>query len=184
MDHELLISFVKKRVTDGYVISLIMQWLKAGVVYMNTKSNPTEGTPQGGVISPLLANIYLNELDHAWTEMGMDDNAGQNAHMVRYSDDLVILTKSPRSTFFKGNAHAGSVMNALKAILKGLKLNLSEEKSRITTAEEGFDFLGFHFLRRQNQRREKEVTLFFPSKRSKSSFMQKASGITHRNHAH
>ena len=60
LDHELLISFVKKRVTDGYVISLIKQWLKAGVVYMNTRTNPTEGTPQGGVISPLLANIYLN----------------------------------------------------------------------------------------------------------------------------
>ena len=89
IDHELLMSFVKKRVTDGYVLSLIEQWLKAGVVYMNTTTTPVEGTPQGGVISPLLANIYLNELDHAWTDMGMDDGNGQNAHMVRYSDDLV-----------------------------------------------------------------------------------------------
>ena len=184
LDHELLISFVKKRVRDGYVISLIMQWLKAGVVYMNTTTNPIEGTPQGGVISPLLANIYLNELDHAWTDMGMDSNSGQNAHMVRYSDDLVILTNSPRSAFFKGKAHAENVMNVLKSILKGLKMNLSPEKSRITTAEEGFDFLGFHFMRKQSKEREKEVTLFFPSKRSKSSFMRKASEITHRNHAH
>jgi group II intron reverse transcriptase/maturase len=184
LDHELLISFVKKRVTDGYVISLIKQWLKAGVVYMNTRTNPTEGTPQGGVISPLLANIYLNELDQAWTEMGMDDNAGQNAHMIRYSDDLVILTKSPRHAFFKGKEHARNIMNALKSILKKLKLNLSAEKSRVTTAEEGFDFLGFHFIRRQNKHREKEVTFFFPSKKSKSSFMKKASEITHRRHAH
>ena len=74
LDHELLISFIRKRVTDGYVISLIIQWLKAGVVHMNTKVNPIEGTPQGGVISPLLANIYLKEPDQAWTDMGMDSN--------------------------------------------------------------------------------------------------------------
>ena len=162
LDHELLISFVKKRVTDGYVISLIKQWLKAGVVYMNTRTNPTEGTPQGGVISPLLANIYLNELDQAWTEMGMDDNAGQNAHMIRYSDDLVILTKSPRHAFFKGKEHARNIMNALKSILKKLKLNLSAEKSRVTTAEEGFDFLGFHFIRRQNKHRKKRGDILLP----------------------
>ena len=184
LDHELLISFIRKRVTDGYVISLIIQWLKAGVVHMNTMVNPTEGTPQGGVISPLLANIYLNELDHAWAELGMDSNEGQNAHMVRYSDELIIMTNSLRSMFFKGEAHTRNLMHALKSILKGLKLNLSAEKSRITTAEEGFDFLGFHFIRRQNRERKKEVTFFFPSSKSKSSFMRKASEITHRNHAH
>ena len=69
-------------------------------------------------------------------------------------------------------------------ILKRLKLTLSSEKSRITTAEEGFDFLGFHFLRRHKPSRKKDVTLFFPSGRSKSSFMRKASEITHRKHAH
>ena len=153
------------------MISLIIQWLKAVVVHMNTKVNPAEGTPQGGVISPLLANIYLNELDHAWIDMGMDSNEGQNAHMVRYSDDLIIVTNSSRSTFFKGETHTRNLMNALKSILKGLKLDLSAEKSMITTAEEGFDFLGFHFIRRQNQERKKEVMLFFPSKKSKSSFV-------------
>ncbi len=184
LDHELLISFLRKRVTDGYVISLIMQCLKAGVVHMNTRANPTEGTPQGGVISPLLANIYLNEPDQAWTDMGMDSNEGRNAHMVRYSDELIIMTNSLRSMFFKGETHTRNLMHALQSILKGLKLNLSAEKSRITTAEEGFDFLGFPFIRRQNRERKKEVTFISPSRKSKSSFMKKASEITHRNHAH
>lgn len=175
LDHELLISFVKKRVTDSYVISLIMQWLKAGVIYMDAMTNPREGTPQGGVISPLLANIYLNELDQAWTEMGMDKR--HDAHMVRYSDDLVILTND-------GRDHAEKVMDVLKSILAELKLGINTEKSRITTAEEGFDFLGFHFIRRYRARKGKKVTFFFPSKKSKSSFIGKASEITHRRHAH
>ena len=85
-------------------------------------------------------------------KIDMDGNAGQNAQVVLFSCDLVILTNSPRHAFFKGKAHARNILNALKSILKKLKPNLSANKSRIATAEEGVDFLGFHFIHRQNKR--------------------------------
>ena len=68
---------------------------------MGETEYPDRGTPQGGVISPLLANIYLNELDYAWTDMGMHDGNGQNTHMVRYYNDIVILKDDASSFLFK-----------------------------------------------------------------------------------
>lgn len=184
IDHELLISFVKERVTDGYIISLIKQWLKAGVVYMNSVTTPAEGTPQGGVISPLLANIYLNKIDQAWVDMDMENRTGHNAHMIRFADDVLILTGEAPSFIFSGKAHAKNIMNILNMLLGKLKLSLSSDKSRTTTAEEGFDFLGFHFLKRYRERYGREVARFFPSRRAMNSFREKVSEMTARRHTH
>ncbi|EQD61938.1 RNA-directed DNA polymerase (Reverse transcriptase), partial [mine drainage metagenome] len=118
---------------DPYILKLIREWLRAGVVFEGETTYPTLGTPQGGVISPLLANIYLNELDTLWARKKMDDRYGQNAHLIRYSDDAVILTdRDPKYA-----------MDVLKRIISLLDLELNTEKTRITTAYEGFDFLGF-----------------------------------------
>lgn len=92
INHSKLISFVMERIADGYIIRLIRKWLRAGVVYMNSVSYSGEGTPQGGVISPLLANVYLNKLDTMWTALGMNRRDVHNAQLVRYADDMVILT--------------------------------------------------------------------------------------------
>ena len=162
ISHEKMMFFVSRRIADPYILKLIREWLRAGVVFNGETTYPALGTPQGGVISPLLANIYLNELDTLWVKKKMDDLHGQNAHLIRYSDDAVILTdKEPE--------HA---MDVLKRIISLLDLELNTEKTGITTAYEGFDFLGFHFIRKRNEYRKKEVTYVSPSDKAVKKFRE------------
>ena len=133
--------------SDRKVLALIAGWLNAGVLVGGSVLHPTAGTPQGGVISPLLANIYLNRLDQAWKEKHR-----LHGEMTRYADDLVILCGS------EGRAEAANA--ALHSLLADLRLELSEAKTRIADLRqplEGFDFLGFHFRMvptRKNPRRK------------------------------
>ena len=175
VNHEQLLSFVGERVADGYVLKLVKEWLRAGVVYLGTVEFPDEGTPQGGVISPLLANIYLDRLDKRWVELGMDRRCGENAQIVRYADDVVILTD---------NSDTKLVMNVLEFLLGELGLELSGEKSRITTAAEGFDFLSFHYIRRYRGRCGKMVTVFFPSRDAVKRFKGKVAMMASRKVVH
>ena len=149
INHGKMMFFVSKRIADPYILKLIREWLRAGVVFEGARTVPWEGTPQGGVISPLLANIYLNELDTIWVKKKMNDRYEQNARLIRFSDDMVILTdRDPEYA-----------MDVLKRIISLLDLELNTEKTRITTAYEGFDFLGFHFLRKRNEYRKKGCNL-------------------------
>jgi RNA-directed DNA polymerase len=96
IDHDNMIFFVMRRMADPYVIKLIREWLRAGIVYNGERTYPTEGTPQGGVISPLLANIYLNEMDTLWSKR-VD---AHEAVMIRYADDIVILSKAAQRSIW------------------------------------------------------------------------------------
>lgn len=174
INHEKLMLSVSRRIADPYILKLIREWLRAGVVFNGGKTYPEEGTPQGGVISPLLANIYLNELDTLWVKKGMDQREGHNAHLIRYADDMLILT----------DREPESAMDILKRIISILDLELNAEKSRITTAQEGFDFLGFHFVRKWSSFRKKRVTYIYPSKRSVNRFREKVAAIIPRRLAH
>jgi RNA-directed DNA polymerase len=174
VNHEKLLCFVGERVADGYVLKLVKEWLRVGVVYLDTVSYPDLGTPQGGVISPLLANIYLDRLDRHWVQLGMNDRCGANAQMVRYADDIVILTD-------KDSKH---VMDTLRNLLGDLGLEISEEKSQITSAERGFDFLSFHFVRRYRAKKGKMVTVFFPSKKAVGRFKEKVRALTAKDTVH
>jgi RNA-directed DNA polymerase len=129
--HDRLMALVRQRVVDGSVLALVEQCLKAGVVEELKGWQPTErGTPQGAVISPMLANLYLNPLDH---EMGRRGWA-----MVRYADDLVVLCRS--------REEAEAVLNFLRDWTTGAGLTLHPTKTRIVNATDaGFDFLGWHF---------------------------------------
>jgi RNA-directed DNA polymerase len=129
--HDGLMALVRQRVVDGSVLALVEQCLKAGVMETLKGWQPTErGTPQGAVISPTLANLYLNPLDH---EMGRRGWA-----MVRYADDLVVLCRS--------REEAETVLNFLRDWTTGAGLTLHPTKTRIVNAtDEGFDFLGWHF---------------------------------------
>jgi RNA-directed DNA polymerase len=154
--HARLIARVALRISDGYILKLISMWLKSPVLINGTLCSITKGTPQGGVISPLLANIYLHQLDTEWERLGMTRRQGPNAQMVRYADDIVILTdQSPRYP-----------MRVLCRLLEDLGLRLSMKKSRIVEAHEGFDFLGFRFIRRYSRKHGKRKTYYFPSPRS------------------
>jgi len=170
IDHKIMISLVEKRIRDSYVLHLIREWLRAGVVYDGETTYPTLGTPQGGVISPLLANIYLNEVDRFWEEEGKYTAKKYDAHLIRWADDMVILAGS----------NPKEIMAIMRNLLKKLKLSLNEEKSRITTAKEGFDFIGFHFFRRYISRKGKDVVIFQPSKKAVRNFREKAKQILNR----
>ena len=130
INHSILIKLIKKRITDPHLIRLIKGWLKAGVmdagVYVETMDI---GTPQGGVISPLLSNIYLHSFDK------MFEQSGINGILVRYADDFVILLKD----------NAKRVLCVIRALLKRLGLELHSGKTRIVSAKKGFNFLSAHF---------------------------------------
>jgi RNA-directed DNA polymerase len=126
-----LIELVRQRVVDGSVLALLEQILKAGVLEELKGWQPTErGTPQGSVISPLLANLYLNPLDHAVARQGWE--------MVRYADDFVVLCRTKEQ--------AEAVLAFLHQWTGAAGLSLHPTKTRIVNAAtEGFDFLGWHF---------------------------------------
>jgi group II intron reverse transcriptase/maturase len=179
VNHDRLLSFVMERIADPYIVKLVREWLRAGVVYLDDDDDdddddvvvtyPEEGTPQGGVISPLLANIYLNKLDTWWKELGIC--AGEKAQLVRYADDMVILTEQ---------SSAEHVKSILEGLLSELSLKLSENKSRIVSAGQGFDFLSFHFVRSFKRWKGKEVVYFFPSRDATKRFRERVRGMTAR----
>jgi RNA-directed DNA polymerase len=142
--HDRLLALVAERVADGRVLALVESFLRAGVLEESKGWQPTErGTPQGGVISPLLANLYLNPLDHQMERAGWA--------MVRYADDFVILCRS--------EAEAHSALAAVRAWVSEAGLTLHPEKTRIVNATQpgGFDFLGYHFERGMRWPRQKSL---------------------------
>jgi RNA-directed DNA polymerase len=129
--HDRLMALVRERIVDGSVLSLLEQSLKAGVMEELKGWQPTEqGTPQGAVISPLLANLYLNPLDHELERQGWA--------LVRYADDFVVLCRTKEQ--------AQTVLRFLRQWTEAAGLSLHPTKTRLVNAtEEGFDFLGWHF---------------------------------------
>jgi RNA-directed DNA polymerase len=142
--HERLMALVQTRVADGRVLALVEAFLRAGVMEEAKGWQPTErGTPQGGVISPLLANLYLHPLDHQMAAAGWE--------MVRYADDFVILCRTA------GEAQAA--LTAVRTWVSEAGLTLHPEKTRIVDATQrgGFDFLGYHFERGRKWPRKKSL---------------------------
>jgi len=142
--HDRLLALVKERVADGRVLALVESFLRAGVLEEAKGWQPTpRGTPQGGVISPLLANLYLNPLDHQMAQAGWE--------MVRYADDFVILCRS--------RAEAQAALEAVRQWVSAAGLTLHPDKTRVVNASQpgGFDFLGYHFERGMKWPRAKSL---------------------------
>lgn len=143
--HKLIMAEVASEIADGNILQLIERFLKSGVMEEGQLRPTIKGTPQGGVISPLLANIVLNRLDHELERHGYK--------FVRYADDFVILCRT--------EMQAKEALDLSRRILEDeMSLELSPEKTKICHASEGFDFLGFHFTSRHITIREKSKEKF------------------------
>ena len=132
LNHEKLLNLLRREVKDERVIQLIKRFLKSGVMENGVVTETNEGSPQGGPLSPLLANIYLNEFDHEYERRGVP--------VIRYADDIVLLCKSERA--------AGRLLESSIRYLEGkLKLKVNRDKSHIAkvNATKKFKFLGFAF---------------------------------------
>lgn len=142
--HERLMALVRERIADGRVLGLIEAFLKQGVIEDSVWTEAEEGTPQGGVISPLLANVYLNPLDWLMAGLGLE--------MVRYADDMVVLCGSAEE--------AEAALEKLREWMAGAGLTLHPDKTRVVDMNQPrshFDFLGYRFRRSLRGRLNKLV---------------------------
>ncbi len=175
--HAKLLAVVAERINDKAILALIKQWLKAPVVEEENGKRRTIGggkgnrlgTPQGGVISPLLANLYLHILDRIWERRNLSRQYG--AQLVRYADDFVILCKG----------RVDAPMQMVKMVLDRCDLRLNEKKTSVVNAhKEGFDFLGFRFQMRRSRRSGNIYPHVEPSKQSVRRVKAKVKELTDR----
>lgn len=145
--HDQLIESVRRRISDGTILNLIRQWLKASVVDEDDngtrryESSGQEGTPQGGIVSPLLANIYMNRFLQFWAQQDLD--AQLDARIVNYADDFVILTRG----------HAEEALQVTRWFMEAVGLSINEDKTQIRDVpEEALEFLGYRFGTRRHRR--------------------------------
>jgi RNA-directed DNA polymerase len=170
IDHGALMGRVQGRVGDRRILRLVKAFLKAGILGEDGVERDTvTGTPQGGILSPLLSNIALSVLDEyfaeAWAKMGQRTSARQQRRrkglatyrLVRYADDFVAVVAGTR-------AHAEDLRAELAVVLRPMGLRLSETKTKIVHVDEGFDFLGFRIQRQRKRGTEKRFVYTYPSK--------------------
>ena len=186
IDHRALMGRVRARIGDQRVLGLVRAFLGAGVLAEDGANRETiTGTPQGGILSPLLANIALSVLDEhfarkwealgpAWTRAKRRRSGTPAFRLVRYADDFVVMVGGTRDD-------ADALWAEVGAVLAPMGLRLSGEKTRVCHIDEGFDFLGFRIQRRSWRGRAGKRTVYtYPSKKALASVMGKVRSFTRR----
>jgi RNA-directed DNA polymerase len=186
IDHTALMGRVRDRIGDRRVLSLVKAFLKSGILGEDQVLRDTSiGTPQGGILSPLLANIALSVLDEhfmgqweSWDgQHGRSRRRRQglaNYRLVRYADDFVVMLTGSRE-------HVDVLRDEVAAVLAPMGLRLSAEKTAITHIDEGFDFLGFHIQRKLKQGTTRRTLYTYPSKTSLAGVKAKVRALTQGN---
>jgi RNA-directed DNA polymerase len=187
VQHRKLMSLLRQRIRDGKLLDLIWRFLRAGVMEGQLFKKTDEGTPQGGVLSPLLANVYLHQFDEWFAEranLGSSTGSsrrervrragGANFMMVRYADDFVIFSNGTKAD-----------TEAFKAEVKDwlateLRLTLSDEKTKLTHYTDGFDFLGFTFKKTVGKSTTAEIVTAYPSTKSVQRAVHRVKELTDR----
>jgi len=186
IDHTALMGRVRRRIEDRRVLGLVKAFLRAGILTEEGLDRTTiTGTPQGGILSPLLANIALSVLDEhftrkwealgpAWTRAKRRRSGVPAMRLVRYADDFVVMVAGT-------SVDADALWDEVAAVLAPLGLRLSEEKTRVCHIDEGFDFLGWRVQRRSwRGRTGKRAVYTYPSKKALASVMAKVRSLTRR----
>ena len=166
--HGKLCTLIRQRVVDGSMLRLIKQSLKVGVAYQGRIEPTTIGVPQGSPISPLYSNIYLNLLDQVWHSRGYPETLG--ATLYRYADDAILVCRKD----------ARQALEAFEAIARRMDLVVNRDKTRITKLTDGFDFIGFKFVKRRSPTSGKFAIYIFPSKTSQRRVRQRLKAFTKR----
>jgi len=166
--HDKLLILIRQRVVDGSMLRLIKQSLKVETAYQGKMEPTVVGVPQGSPISPLYSNIYLNLLDQVWHKRGYPEKLGASLH--RYADDAILVCRK----------RAEQGLEALAAIASRMGLTIHREKTRITKLTEGFDFIGFQFVKRRSPTSGKPSIYIFPSKAAPRNIRRRIKFFTKR----
>jgi RNA-directed DNA polymerase len=190
ISHTALMDRLRVRIKDKRICGLVKAFLKSGVMTTaGIQEETLTGTPQGGILSPLLANIALSELDdhfdQQWhQEMGNDNQRRRrrnhglgNWRLIRFADDFVLMVSGDRH-------HAEALRDEVTAVLAPMGLRLSPEKTRVVHIDEGFDFLGFHLRRQRKRGTQKHYVYTTPSKKAVQSIKDKVKAKTYRSTRH
>ena len=186
ISHTALMDRLRVRIKDKRVCALVRAFLKSGVLTeLGDREDTFTGTPQGGILSPLLANIALSALDDHFDQLWQQQmstsyqrrkrrrNGMANYKIIRYADDFVIMVSGDRH-------HAEELREEVAAVLEPLGLRLAPEKTAVVHIDEGFNFLGFHIRRQRKRGTQKRYVYTKPSKKAIQSIKDKVSEKTYR----